>query len=65
MTPAVLTLILAWRDPARNVAFVFGVFTTLIFVFMAPQATEYWVVLLVAPSFLISTALTVPTFFAV
>jgi len=63
MNALALTLVLAWRDPARNLALMIGLFAVLIFIVLAPYA-GFWVTLLIGPAFLISTNLSVPTFSA-
>jgi hypothetical protein len=63
MTSLAVTLYLAWRDPARNLALIVGIIAVLLFIVMMP-ANPYWVALLIGPAFLIGTALALPTFSA-
>ncbi len=42
MRPLTVTLVLAWRDPARNIALLFGVLAVLLLLVLAPQVSPYW-----------------------
>ena len=63
MTPLTMTLLLAWRDPIRQVALAFGVCSILFFA-MLPPSNMLWSGCFIAPAFFLSVALTLPTFSA-
>ena len=63
MTTLTMALLLAWRDPARQVALMFGA-CSMLFWFVAPASDKLWACCFIAPAFFLSVALTVPSFSA-